>query len=258
MMKDFIKLFLIAMLVCREILPSLITIGMGTQKSISSLYSYYEYKAEKTRIQQCQKIMNSALDEIDFLQDFEAKQIMERLNGTWQIGNTTFKVDLYYGYDDDEQVSWYVKVLKDEKIRFSFLGWNWSTNETIDFEARSPMLLKMDAKFKIKTYEDLEKKAIQIFANSSDQLFDSIYNVVICSVILYMMIHEVKVFNGMWVTLPMFQLWLILALQGWFRMEMKKNVPNRQSLTDFEVVFGWFNYKWACSYFMMICHGKSN
>ena len=85
-MKDFIKLFLIAMLVCREILPSLITIGMDTQKSISSLYSYYEYKAEKTRIQQCQKIMNSALDEIDFLQDFEAK-----LSGTWQ--------DLYYEND---------------------------------------------------------------------------------------------------------------------------------------------------------------
>ena len=255
-MKDFIKLFLIAMLVCREILPSLITIGMETQKSISSLSSYYEYKAEKTRIHQCQKIMNSALDEIDFSQDFEAKQIMERLNGTWQIGNTTFKVDLYYGYDDDEQVSWYVKVLKDKKIRFSFLGWNWSTNETIDFEARSPMLLKIDAKLKIKTYEDLENKAIQMFSNSLDQ--DPTFNVAICSVILYMMIYEVDVFNGIMFTLPIIQLWLILALQGWFRMEMKKNVPNRQSLTDFEVVFGWFNYKWACSYFMMICHGKSN
>ena len=65
---------------------SFITIGTETDKSISSLYSYYQYKAEKTQIQQCQKIMDSALDEIDFLQDFEAK-----LSGTWQ--------DLYYEND---------------------------------------------------------------------------------------------------------------------------------------------------------------
>ena len=89
--------------------------------------------------------MDSALDEIDFLQDFEAK-----LSGTWQ--------DLYYENDQDEQVSWFVKVLKDKKIRFVFLGLNWSTNQT--FEAESPMLLKIVAKDKIKAYEDLEKKAI--------------------------------------------------------------------------------------------------
>ena len=88
--------------------------------------------------------MDSALDEIDFLQDFEAK-----LSGTWQ--------DLYYENDQDEQVSWFVKVLKDKKIRFVFLGLNWSTNQT--FEAESPMLLKIVAKDKIKAYEDLEKKS---------------------------------------------------------------------------------------------------
>ena len=242
-MKDFIKLALFAMLAYNEILPSFITIGTETGKSISSLSSYFEYKAEKTRIQQCQKIMNSALDEIDFLQDFEGKQ------------NATFKIDLYYGYDENQQVSWYVKVLNDKRIRFSFLGWNWSTS--IDFEAKSPMLLKVDAKFKIKAYEGLENKALQMFVKSFDQVFDPIFNVVIFSVILYMIIYEVNVSNHGWLTLPMFQLWLILAMQGWIRMMLRRNVPNRKPLTDFEVVFGWFNYKWACFYFMMICHGQS-
>ena len=149
-------------------------------------------------------------------------------------------------------MSWFVKVLKDKKIRFVFLGLNWSTNQT--FEAESPMLLKIVAKDKIKAYEELEKKAIQMHDKSFNQVFDHVINVMVCSVILYMMTYEVE---RVWMSLPMFQLWLILALQGWFRMEIKKNVPNRKSLTDFEVVFGWFNYKWACSYFMMICHGKS-
>ena len=244
-MKDFIKLALIAMLVYREILPSCMTIANETYKSISSISFFNQYKAEKTQIQQCKKIMDSALDEIDFLQDFEGKR------------NATFKIDLHYGYEENEQVSWYVKVLNNKRIRFSFLGWNWSTNEAIDFEARSPMLLKVDAKFKIKAYEGLENKALQMFVKSFDQVFDPIFNVVICLVILYMMIYEVNVSNRGWLTLPMFQLWLILALQGWIQMMLRRNVPNRKPLTDFEVVFGWFNYKWACFYFMMICHGKS-
>ena len=252
-MKDFIKLFLIAMLVCREILPSLITIGMGTQKSISSLYSYYEYKAEKTRIHQCQKIMNSALDEIDFLQDFEAKQIMEiKLIGFWQIENTT-RIDLYYEHDEDEQLSRYVKVLKGKKIRFSFYVLNWLTNKTIDFEADSPILLKIDAKEKIKATEDLEKNAMQMLDKSYDLVFDSIINVIICSIILLMMLYEVE---GFWLGLPMFQLSLILVLQGWIRMTFLRKISN-----DFDGAYGWFwynwsfwfEYKWAYFLFLMLC-----
>ena len=72
-MKDFIKLALFAMLAYREILPSSMTIANETYKSMSSLSSFFEYKAQKTQIRQCQKIMDSALDEIDFLQDLYSK-----------------------------------------------------------------------------------------------------------------------------------------------------------------------------------------
>ena len=230
MMKDIIRLILIFMLLGREFHPSFINIGMETYKSISSLYSYYVYKAEKIQIQQCEKIMNSALDVIDFLQDFEAKQIMEiKLIGFWQIENTT-RIDLYY--EHDEQLSWYVKVLKDKKIQFSFYGLNWSTNKTIDFEAESPMLLKIDAKEKIKAFEDLGKKAIQMLDKSYDLVFDSIFNVIICSIILLMMLYEVE---GFWLGLPMFQLSLILVLQGWIRMTFFRKISN-----DFDGAYGWF------------------
>ena len=82
-MKDFIKLALIAMLVYREILPSCMTIANETYKSISSISFFNQYKAEKTQIQQCKKIMDSALDEINFLQDFEGKRNVT-LKRWWQ------------------------------------------------------------------------------------------------------------------------------------------------------------------------------
>ena len=251
MMKDIIRLILIFMLLGREFHPSFINIGVETYKSISSLYSYYEYKAEKIQIQQCEKIMNSALDEIDFLQDFEAKQMLGiKLIGIWQIENTT-RIDLYY--EHDEQLSWYVKVLKDKKIQFSFYGLNWSTSKTIDFEAESPMLLKIDAKEKIKAFEDLGKKAIQMLDKSYDLVFDSIFNVIICSIILLMMLYEVE---GFWLGLPMFQLSLILVLQGWIRMTFLRKISN-----DFDGAYGWFwynwyfwfEYKWAYFSFLMLC-----
>ena len=178
------------------------------------------------------------MDEIDFLQDFEAK-----LSGTWQ--------DLYYENDEDEEVSWFVKVLKDKKIRFVFLGLNWSTNQT--FEAESPMLLKIVAKDKIKAYEELEKKAIQMHDKSFDQVFDPVINVMVCSVILYMMTYEV---DGVWMGLPMFQLWLILALQGWIRISF-----SRETIHDLEEAYGrfwwnwlfWIEWKWGCFTFLMFC-----
>ena len=242
-MINFIKLVLIAMLLCCEFPQSFITIGMETYKSISSLYSYYQYKAEKTQIQQCQKVMDSALDEIDFLRDFEVRK----------IENTT-RIDVYHEHDEDEQVPWFVKVLKDKKIRFSFLGLNWSTNET--FEAESPMLLKIVAKDKIKAYEELEKKAIQMHDKSFNQVFDHVINVMVCLVILYMMTYEVE---RVWMSLPMFQLWLILELQGWIRISFLRET--RETIHDLEEAYGrfwlnwlfWIEWKWGCFTFLMFC-----
>ena len=85
------------------------------------------------------------MDEIDFLRDFEVRK----------IENTT-RIDVYHEHDEDEQVPWFVKVLKDKKIRFVFLGLNWSTNQT--FEAESPMLLKMLPKTRSKLMKTSKRK----------------------------------------------------------------------------------------------------
>ena len=260
-MKDFIKLVLIGALLGFEVLPSLVTIGLEAQKMTSSLYSYYENQAERTLVEQCQKIMDTALDEIDFLQDFKEKQIVIRFSGTefnrtTKLSNTS-GIELHYGHDDIEKVSWHVQVLKDQKIRFSFLGWNWPTDQIIHFEDRSPSTLKHLPKLRIKTLKDLEIQAFKKFDKAFGRLFDPFFNLWICAIIFYMLKTEVKaVHEQLWFTLPMFQLWLIIALQGWCRMVLRRNIPNRRRLTDFEVAFGWFNYKWACFYYMIFCHRK--
>ena len=94
---------------------------------------------------------------------------------------------------------------------------NWLTNKTIDFEADSPILLKIDAKEKIKAIEDLEKNAMHMLDKSYDLVFDSIFNVIICSIILLMMLYEVE---GFWLGLPMFQLSLILVFFFFFFLDL--------------------------------------